>query len=217
MSVRPRFQRAFLAWLEEVRPRLALQPRLSRRTDEVLRVQFDGFLPEIEAEIIREPRGSSCSIFIRPVLPVGGPAALLYLDTDVVATPVGYIFPYDTAASPRSFPSREEAWRDLLFEPFLTWISDKLALADAIAVLRSEDFILGDPDRGLWSYYPRLMADGELLSPVPPGYALERVVKIRVDQAASPSTYPPQRAQRQHSLGRPPKAARLTKLRLRQP
>lgn len=213
MSVRPRFQRAFLAWLTDARPRLALQPRLRRRSDAMLVVGFDGLVPEIEAEITRDPCGSSCSIIIPPPPGVGGATMLLYLDADVVVVPGGYSDPHDEAPRPTVFPNRESAWRQLLFESFLVWTNTKLAKAEAIAMLRTEDFVLGDPDRGLWARHPSLMTEGELLSPAPPGYALERIVSIKADPAVTPLV---NSSRRSHG-SMPAKSVRLTKLKLGRP
>ena len=179
MSIRPRFQRAFLAWLEEARPRLALQPRLIRRTDETLVLRFDGLRPDIEAEIERDPRGSSVSIFVQPAFAVGGPSILLYLDTDVVAAPGGYVFPDDTSPDAPVFQDRASAWQHLLFEPFLKWINGKLAKADSVALLWADEAILGDPDRILRSHYLRLVSDDGSLPGDLSGYTIGELAPIR--------------------------------------
>ena len=127
MAVRPRIQRAFLAWLEEARPRLKRQIVIGRRTDRVLEFTFDVGAPFLYGWLSR------CEISIA----VDNEGICWDLLADFDAYPQrafgGVICRLCPTDNQRVFASREELWCDHLFEPLLVWVNEELAPSRAIA------------------------------------------------------------------------------------
>jgi hypothetical protein len=59
---------------------------------------------------------------------------ILDLDAIPKRVPAGYVCDLCLAEDRAVFPSLEALWRDHVFEPFLVWVNDELAKAEAISV-----------------------------------------------------------------------------------
>jgi hypothetical protein len=145
LAIRPRIQRAFFAWLEEARARLKRQVIPGKRTDRVLEFSFDvggrallGWLSH---------NGISVGAFD------GDHWYDFVYDDDIVPerVPNGVICRLCLPEAQRTFATREELWREHLFEPFLAWMNEKLAPATALALFSTEP----DPERG--ATWPKLV------------------------------------------------------------
>lgn len=66
---------------------------------------------------------------------------ILDLDASPKRIPGGYVCDFCPAQDRPVFPSPEALWRDHLFEPFLEWINNDLAKADAISITGTPDWI----------------------------------------------------------------------------
>ena len=69
---------------------------------------------------------------------------LRYFETYPKRVPGGYVCEECPADSRPTFPSREALWRAEVFEPFLEWVNQNLAHAEAVS-------ISGDPGRMTWA------------------------------------------------------------------
>ena len=145
MTVRPRIQRCFVGWLETARPRLSIQPRVTRRSDRVLQMAFDGLTPAIGANLSRydidvwvEWDGDCWDLVFNEYIQVAGRRG-------------AYVCEACPQEARTTYASREALWRDHLFEAFLAWINDILAPASALALYRSD----------LGSTWVKLLRDGE--------------------------------------------------------
>ena len=152
MTVRPRIQRCFVGWLETARPRLSIQPRVTRRCDRLLQMAFDGLTPAIGANLSRydidvwvEWHGVCWDFVFNEYIQVAGQRG-------------AYVCGACLPEARTIYASREALWRDHLFEAFLAWINDILAPASALALYRSE----------LGSTWGTLVRDGERGGDGPP-------------------------------------------------
>jgi hypothetical protein len=128
MAIRPRIQCAFLAWLDESAPRLKQRIILRRRTDRVICFEFDVGTPLLHCWLDRH----------EIVIAVGDNDItwdlILVLEAFPERTEAGVVCSQCAHNERRVFASREDLWRDHLFEPLLRWVNDKLAPAVAIAL-----------------------------------------------------------------------------------
>ena len=152
MTVRPRIQRCFIGWLETARPRLSIQPRVTRRSDCLLQMAFDGLPPAIGAHLSRfeidvwvEWDGVGWDLVFNEYIQVAGRRG-------------AYVCEACPPEARTTYASREALWRDHLFEAFLTWINNTLAPASALALYRSD----------LGSTWVKLLRDGEMSGDRPP-------------------------------------------------
>ena len=129
MAVRPRIQRAFLAWLDESARRFKRRIILRRRTDRFIRFEFDvggpflhGWLNRHEIVIAVDDDETTWDL-------------ILNLEAFPERSDGGIICGLCTHDKRRVFASREELWCDHLFEPLLQWVNETLAPAVAIALL----------------------------------------------------------------------------------
>ena len=120
---KPRIQRCFLTWLEEARPRLAVQPRLIRRTRRSIELRFEGITAAISANLNNyevnvwvERRGTFWDIIFNPWVEVRGRRG-------------GYFCGACPANGRASYATREALWQAHLFEEFEQWVNDDLARA----------------------------------------------------------------------------------------
>jgi len=128
VTVRPRIQRAFLAWLDESAPRLKQRIMLRRRTDRLICFEFDVGAPLLHGWLDRHEIG----------IAVGDDHTtwdlILVLEAVPERTGAGVVCIQCARNEQRVFSSREELWRDHLFEPLLQWVNETLAPAVAIAL-----------------------------------------------------------------------------------
>jgi hypothetical protein len=130
MAVRPRIQREFLAWLGESAPLLQQLIILRRRTDRSMCFEFDVGAPLIRGWLDRN----------EIVIAVGDDDTtwdlILVLNAFRERTEAGIICNQCTDDERHVFASREELWRDHLFEPLRIWVNEKLAPSVAIALFK---------------------------------------------------------------------------------
>lgn len=156
---RRRYLRAFLIWFEVTRPGFLLAPRVIRRREDSLHLAFEGLTRHIVVEIwersvplcgprrrgrnpqlIGRDRDYVFAVYVEPwphsridnanCLHGHNFEWLLDGRGDVSSPPPGW------TGSRRAH--REAVWRERLFEPFLLWVNEELANADAIVVARAE-------------------------------------------------------------------------------
>jgi hypothetical protein len=127
--VRPRFQRTFFAWLLNNRARFLVETHIYRRTNQEIILAFAGLNPTVIYAAI-QPEG------IMVVVEQAGEFydALFDLDIEVKRTSEGYTCQRCDVEEQVIFPSREDLWRDHLFEPLLVWVNEKLAIARGIRI-----------------------------------------------------------------------------------
>ncbi len=128
MTVRPRIQRAFLKWLDESAPRLKQRIIVQRRTDRLICFEFDvgtpllhGWLDRHEIVVAVDDDETTWDL-------------ILNLEAYPERTEAGVVCSLCTDDERRVFASRDELWRDHLFEPLLQWVNETLAPAVAIAL-----------------------------------------------------------------------------------
>lgn len=127
--VRPRFQRAFIAWFLNNCAIFLLRTHIYRRTNKEILLAFAGQNPAVLYAAIR-PEG------IMVVVEQAGVFydALFDLDIEVKRTSEGYTCQRCDVEDQVVFPTREDLWRDHLFEPLLVWVNEKLAIARGIRI-----------------------------------------------------------------------------------
>jgi hypothetical protein len=131
----PDLQRAFLAWLDEARPRLAVAIHIRPSTSEMLEFSF-----------------ALAGAVLAGALTTGGDLAVTaewegecwdFLFSEEVrpqTTPDGFVCSLcETQGKHRIFPNIEALWHDHLFDPFEQWINTKLAVARAVALYRTDN------------------------------------------------------------------------------
>lgn len=153
MPVRPRFQKAFLAWLQRSQSRLALKPRVVGRNDRCIILTFDGIHQSMLCQVYRfssVPGDYRIAVYfdesarlepVRVRLPfkvkeigVHRGFNLYSGDADIQASPRGGYILSGFPDIDRTFPSREAIWSAELFEPFARWIQVKLSSAQHVAI-----------------------------------------------------------------------------------
>jgi hypothetical protein len=128
MTVRPRIQRAFLAWLGESAPRLKRRIILRRRTDEAIRFEFGVGAPYLHGWLNRR------EVVVAVNVEEMTWDLILNLEADPERTEGGVACSLCDDDKRRVFASREELWRDHLFERLLQWVNETLAPAVAITL-----------------------------------------------------------------------------------
>ena len=130
----PGLQHAFLAWFEEARSRLAIAIRIGRSTPEVTEFTFAlanpvliGSLATCGDLVISAEWEGECWDFllseaVRPALSQEGFVCSLC----------------EREGKHRTFPALEALWLDHLFRPLEDWINTKLAVAQAVALYRTD-------------------------------------------------------------------------------
>lgn len=127
---RPAFQRFFISWYEEKRSLFPLPLRLLRRTDSRIEMAFKG----IESLVVSLTRDElEVHVFWQGQLW----DIIMWLDASTILVPGGYQCIY--CEERRTFWSREDLWRDHLFEPFLEWVTFDLSKADHVAIYNNMD------------------------------------------------------------------------------
>ncbi len=131
----PRIQRAFMAWLDEARPRLKRQVILGKRTRSILEFTFDVGAPFLKGWV----NSFELTIGAFP----GETDDFWDLISDDYATPVrlargGFLCRCCAREGKRCvYANRDDLWREHLFEPFGAWVNEKLAPAAALALFQS--------------------------------------------------------------------------------
>jgi hypothetical protein len=118
MAVRPRIQRTFLAWLDEVRPRLRHEVRVLARTDQTLEFGINMGGPPL--------RGWLTKSGIKVCLWDLGECWHVVLDIEV--QPQCMVDGYTcverrTDGHRQTYATREALWRECLFERFGRWVN----------------------------------------------------------------------------------------------
>ena len=126
-------RRAFLAWLVDVRPRLAVGLHNDQSTPDSIEFSLAVANPVLHGFLADQGN------IVVSVDWVGENwDFLLDLDVRPRATADGFVCSIcNSEGKHRIFPSLEALWRDHLFDPFEEWINTKLAGAHAIALYRT--------------------------------------------------------------------------------
>lgn len=195
MAVRPRFHRAFLAWLQASRHRFVLQPHLLRRDNLRLWLGFDQATPSIEVEVCRVPPSAGGPWEYR--LQVWHSLGWLHLDPYLsLSVQVARAGDIQAGRAPlaeeiRSAADRVELWRIFLFEPFLDFVNGTLARSTAIAtgMVRCQPMFVGDLPQeetpevesdGVWLHTHWLVGSGNEAQD--PNLRIDHLEPIRQEQ-----------------------------------
>jgi len=137
---RPRIQRAFVRWFRENRARFAVPVRLTKITARGIELNFPShpdclsvWLSRSELDVFVEWKGDCWDM-------------LISLDCAPEPVPGGYRCALCTE-SVTIWPTREALWCDHLFEPFLTWVNERLAPACWLSLYS----LHGRPDDTTWA------------------------------------------------------------------
>jgi hypothetical protein len=125
LKARCRIQRAFDTWYRANQHRFLVKLAFIRRTDNYLAFAFQGIGRVIDATL-------SYEISVHVTWDDQGWDELISLDAYPKRVPGGYICTECDPATRPTFPSREALWEDHLFEPFLAWVNERLAPAQAL-------------------------------------------------------------------------------------
>ena len=125
MKARPKIQRAFDRWYRASEARFAIKLEFIRRTDSCLTFGFQGVRRIIDVSL-------SYDLSVHVTWEDTSWDMLLSLDAYPKRVPDGYVCTECDPATRQTFPNREALWECDLFEPFLVWVNEKLAPADAL-------------------------------------------------------------------------------------
>jgi len=127
-KLRPRIQRAFMAWLDANRSSFAVPVQLGRRTGKHWKIRFGGITPYVSAVLI----GNGTQSELVVAAEWQGECWDLFASFETLPCRYGAL--YFCALCEKSqhqvFGSRQELWFDHLFAPFLDWVNQKLAPAN---------------------------------------------------------------------------------------
>ena len=143
----PQIQRAFGAWLDEVRPLLSQKVEIGHRTDSHYGFSFNKGAPFLSGQL------SLCEVAV--FADYEGYNYDLVFNADVAVAHSISVF-HCSLCEPNKrsiFATQEGLWRDHLFDPLLRWVNDTLAPAKAIA------FHCSGPDPSMSSTTARLLRD----------------------------------------------------------
>lgn len=135
---RRRFHKAFLHWYTTNEDKFAIKLELLKRTDWSLDIGFCQIGRVVTAELGIDE--------INILIVWNGTFwdMLQCFEAIPKRVPGGYVCNLCPEHDRSIYPSREAIWRIEIFEPFLAWVNDDLANAEAVAVS-------GDPDRTTWA------------------------------------------------------------------
>lgn len=125
---RSRIQRTFVKWLTASQNRLAFPLRIIRRTDRWISMELVGVNSVISISL------TSLGINIGVIWQGELWDLLIDFDVDLLKISGGYVCDLCIDEPRKIFPSRENLWRDHLFEPFLEWINNDLANAEVVGI-----------------------------------------------------------------------------------
>ena len=132
---RPRraLHRAFACWLEANGARFAVPLHFTKRTDMVWSFAFtgvtdvlSGWINTFEVTVAAEWDGDAWDF-------------ILDLDASPVRVPGGFVCRICEPDKRVLFASRAALWADHLFEPFLAWVNDKLAVQPWLELIGTSD------------------------------------------------------------------------------
>jgi hypothetical protein len=118
-------QRAFDCWYRANEGRFAIKLEFIRRTESCLTFGFQGVSRIIDSSL-------SYDLSVHVTWDDTSWDMLLSLDAYPKRVPSGYVCTECDPAIRQTFPSREALWEEHLFEPFLEWVNENLAPADAL-------------------------------------------------------------------------------------
>ena len=130
-KIRPRFQREFFRWLGEREGEFAIRLQEIKRTDKEIEFGFAGLTSCLSVQV--RPSELSVSVTRDGVFM----DYLIDIDLMLERGALGYFCGFCNQAERDYFPTREEAWRVHLFEPFLAWVNGQLASAQWLRIFRS--------------------------------------------------------------------------------
>ncbi len=126
------FQREFIKWLAETEHSFSFPLRIIRRTERGIEMKLLG----VNSAIWISLRSTEINVGVT----WQGKFLDFLVSNDCVApqhTSSGYICKYCENEERKTYSSRENLWRDHLFEPFLDWVNNELANAEFIGIYGS--------------------------------------------------------------------------------
>jgi hypothetical protein len=138
------FSRAFVDWLSDAGPRLAIALRVDKQDSESIEVSFVGINTAVGAIIEYDETDAFVELQVFVDWEGSNWDLILILDCEPVRRADGYVCDLCPPEDQKVFPSREALWRDHLFEPFLEWVNKDLATADVI-------YLWSSPGKGMTS------------------------------------------------------------------
>jgi hypothetical protein len=138
------FCRAFLDWLSDAGPRLAIALRVDKQDSESIEVSFVGINTAVGAIIEYGETDAFVELDVFVDWECRNWDLILILDCEPVRRANGYVCDLCPPEDRKVFASPEALWRDHLFEPFLEWVNEDLATADVI-------YLWSSPGRGMTS------------------------------------------------------------------
>jgi hypothetical protein len=136
IKARRRLQRTFDTWYRVNEHRFLVKLVFIRRTDDYLTFAFQGIERAIDATL-------SYDLCVHVTWDDQCWDILSSLDTYPKRVPGGYICTQCDPATRPTFSSREELWVADLFEPFLEWVNEKLAPAQALHIYGTDGMTMG--------------------------------------------------------------------------
>jgi len=132
-KVRPRIQRAFISWLEQSRSRFITPIRISKRTKDFIELDF------INSNLLFSATLTSWEINVSINWQGECWDLLVCFEAIPQLTSDGYVcslcLPELCWPNARTtYANREQLWKDHLFEPFLEWVNNKLAISPWIEI-----------------------------------------------------------------------------------
>jgi len=134
---RPRIQRAFVRWFRENHTRFAVPVRLSKITAKGILLNFPNHSDCLSVWL------SSWNLSVHVEWQGVNWDMLISLDANPEPVPGGYRCRC-CSESDRVWPNRESLWADHLFEPFLSWVNERLAHACQLS-------LYGKPGDSTWA------------------------------------------------------------------
>ena len=148
--VPPRLADSFLAWLNEARGRFARAIIIERCTDTGVEFSFDvgrsilsGWINDYELVISVDHDGTCWDL-------------IACFEACPERSGAGYVCSDCFPDARTLFASPDALWTDHIFDPFLTWVNEKLAPASAIALIGSEGC-----STAAWLISPGIVEKGE--------------------------------------------------------
>lgn len=128
---RPRIQRSFLSWFAESRRRFAVPLRVTRRTKQGIALEFTSAKSLIRATL------TSWEINVGFDWQGACWDLLICFEAIPELTKNGYICSLCNPEQRATYTTRDQLWRNHLFEPFLAWVNRTLTKAPWIEIYGS--------------------------------------------------------------------------------
>jgi hypothetical protein len=129
-SARLRLQRVFDAWYRTNMSRFLVDLEFVRRTDDYLHFAFHGFERSIDATL-------SADLSVHITWDGVWWDELLTLEAYPIKTEGGYVCSECDPTTRPVFPTRQALWEAELFDPFLAWVNECLAVAQTLHLSRT--------------------------------------------------------------------------------